>query len=30
MEDGLLERFTPGERVLLRELLLRLGKPVIG
>lgn len=30
MEDGLLERFTPGERVLLRELLLRLGKPAIG
>lgn len=25
MEDPLLERFTPGERVLLRELLLRLG-----
>ncbi len=30
MEDSLLERFTPGERVLLRELLLRLGKPAIG
>jgi DNA-binding MarR family transcriptional regulator len=26
MEDGLLERFTPGERVLLRELLLRLAR----
>lgn len=26
MEDGLLERFTPGERVLLRELLLKLGR----
>jgi DNA-binding MarR family transcriptional regulator len=26
MEDGLLERFTPGERVMLRELLLKLGR----
>jgi len=26
MEHGLLERFTPGERVLLRELLLRLAR----
>ncbi|MFO1273022.1 MAG: MarR family transcriptional regulator [Rubrivivax sp.] len=26
MENGLLENFTPGERVLLRELLLKLGR----
>jgi DNA-binding MarR family transcriptional regulator len=26
MENGLLERFTPGEQVLLRELLLKLGR----
>ena len=27
MESELLQRFTPGERVMLRELLLRLGQP---
>jgi DNA-binding MarR family transcriptional regulator len=26
MESGLLQRFTPGERVMLRELLIRLGQ----
>lgn len=30
MEEGLLEHFTPGERVLLRELLLRLARPANG
>jgi len=30
MESDLLQRFTPGERVMLRELLLRLGRPEAG